>query len=169
MIALIAAPSALGTALAAIALAASFSPLMVWVRTERAALVPEHNRQRITGLLVAIDATAYVLGALAVRYAGFEPIALGAIATLATVLFVMLQLEPALAPAARVDARALPSLEEKLARLRAWLADNRDVVETRLAEAIPRLGLVKRANAPPAWGRRSRPRRSTRSCRSAWA
>ena len=65
--------SAIGPAFAAIALAASFSPLMVWVRTERAALVPEHNRQRITGLLVAVDSTAYVLGALAVRYVGFEP------------------------------------------------------------------------------------------------
>src|SRR6187455_21544 len=101
MIALIAAPSALGTALAAIALAASFSPLMVWVRTERAALVPEHNRQRVSGLLVAIDATAYVLGALAVRYGGFEPVALGAIASLATVLFALLHLEPGMAPAAR--------------------------------------------------------------------
>src|SRR6187455_3214556 len=106
MAALIATPSALGTAIAAIALAASFSPLMVWVRTERAGLVPEHNRQRITGLLVAIDATAYVLGALAVRYAGFEPVALGAIATLATGLFVMLQLERGAMPAARADARA---------------------------------------------------------------
>jgi hypothetical protein len=152
MAALIATPSALGTALAAIALAASFSPLMVWVRTERAGLVPEHNRQRITGLLVAIDATAYVLGALAVRYAGFEPMALGAIATLATALFVLLQLERGALPAARAGARALPPLDEKLAHLRAWLADNRDVVETRLAEAIPRLGLVKRANVPPSWG-----------------
>ncbi|MFI4924215.1 MAG: hypothetical protein ACHQJ7_03625 [Vicinamibacteria bacterium] len=152
MIALIAVPTALGTALAAIAMAASFSPLMVWVRTERAALVPEHNRQRITGLLVAVDATAYVLGALAVRYAGFEPVALGAIATLATALFVLLQLEPSAAPLARADALALPSLEEKLARLRVWILDNRDVVETRLAEAIPRLGMVKRANAPPSWG-----------------
>jgi hypothetical protein len=125
---------------------------MVWVRTERATLVPEHNRQRITGLLVAVDATAYVLGALAVRYAGFEPVALGAIASLATVLYVLLHLEPGVAPAARADVPALPSLDEKLARLRAWLADNRDVVETRLAEAIPRLGLVKRANPPPAWG-----------------
>jgi hypothetical protein len=152
MVALIATPSALGTAIAAIALAASFSPLMVWVRTERAGLVPEHNRQRITGLLVAIDATAYVLGALAVRYAGFEPAALGAMATVATALFVLLQLERGAAPAARAEARPLPSLDEKLARLRAWLADHRDVVETRLAEAIPRLGLVKRANAPASWG-----------------
>jgi len=152
MIALIAMPSALGTALAAIALAASFSPLMVWVRTERATLVPEHNRQRISGLLVAVDATAYVLGALAVRYGGFEPVALGAIASLATVLFALLHLEPGMAPAARADVHALPSLDEKLARLRAWLVENRDVVETRLAEAIPRLGLVKRANPPPAWG-----------------
>src|SRR6185436_12020450 len=101
MIALIAMPSALGTALAAIALAASFSPLMVWVRTERATLVPEHNRQRICGLLVAVDATAYVLGALAVRYGGFEPVALGAIASLATALFALLHLEPRMAPAAR--------------------------------------------------------------------
>ena len=152
MVALIAAPSALGTALAAIALAASFSPLMVWVRTERAALVPEHNRQRVTGLLVAVDATAYVAGAVTVRYAGFEPTALGAIAVLATLLFATLHLGPRVAPAARVETLALPPLDEKLARLRAWLADHRDLVETRLAEAVPRLGLVKRANAPPSWG-----------------
>lgn len=152
MAALIAAPTALGTALAAIALAASFSPLMVWVRTERAALVPEHNRQRISGLLVAIDATAYVLGALAVRYAGFEPAALGAIATLATLLFLLLQGEQRAASATRDATPALPPLDEKLARLRLWIADNRDLIETRLAEAIPRLGLVKRAVAPPTWG-----------------
>jgi hypothetical protein len=151
MAALIVVPTALGTALAAIALAASFSPLMVWVRTERAALVPEHNRQRISGLLVAIDATAYVLGALAVRYAGFEPAALAAIAALAPVMFVLLQVQPRTAPAARGAATSLPPLDEKLARLRAWIADNRDLVETRLAEAIPRLGLVKRAAAPPSW------------------
>ena len=81
MAALVLAETALASALAAVALAASFSPLMVWVRTERAGLVPEHNRQRIAGLLVAVDATAYVLGALAVRYGGFEPASLAAIAT----------------------------------------------------------------------------------------
>lgn len=152
MVALIVVPTALGTALAAVALAASFSPLMVWVRTERAGLVPEHNRQRISGLLVAIDATAYVLGALAVRYAGFEPAALAAIAALATLLFALLQVEPRASPAARDAVPALPPLDEKLARLRLWIADNRDLIETRLAEAIPRLGLVKRAVPPPSWG-----------------
>ena len=152
MIALIAAPSAIGTAIAAIALAASFSPLMVWVRTERAAMVPEHNRQRITGLLVAVDATAYVLGALAVRYAGFEPYALAAMATLVAVLYGLLQVDPRAATAVRVDAPVLPSLDEKLARLRVWIAENRDLVETRLADAIPRLGLVKRGTPLPSWG-----------------
>ncbi|MEO8487848.1 MAG: hypothetical protein ABI585_16095, partial [Betaproteobacteria bacterium] len=151
MIALIAVPSAIGTALAAIALAASFSPLVVWVRTERAGLVPEHNRQRITGIIVAIDATAYVLGGLSVRYAGFEPAALGGMTVAAAALFLLLQAAPRAAIAVRIEAPGLPSLDEKLARLRAWLAENRDVVETRLAEAIPRLGLVKRAVAPLAW------------------
>lgn len=151
MAALVLAQSALATALAAIALAASFSPLMVWVRTERAALVPERNRQRVTGLLVAIDAMSYVLGALAVRYAGFEPLALVAIASLAGVLYVALHVPSRAAPAVRVVAPALPPLDEKLARLRAWLAANRESVEARLAEAVPRLGLVKRAVAPPGW------------------
>ena len=143
--------SALATALAAIALASSFSPLMVWVRTERAALVPEHRRQRITGLLVAVDATSYVLGAFAVRYAGFEPPAFFAIAAAAGALFVALQRPPRSAPIVRADAPALPPLDEKLANLRTWLAANRDAVEARLEEAVPRLGLVKRAVAPPDW------------------
>lgn len=151
MAALIVAPSALGSALAAIALAASYSPLMVWVRTERAALVPEHNRQRVAGLLVAIDACSYVLGALAVRYAGFEPAALASIAFAAGVLFVLLQRPARAAPAVRAAPVALPSIDEKLARLRAFIAAHRDEIEARLAEAVPRLGLVKRAVAPPSW------------------
>lgn len=151
MTALVVAESALASALAAIALAASFSPLLVWVRTERAALVPGHNRQRIAGLLVAIDATAYVLGALAVRYAGFEPAALAAIAVAASALFALLHVEPRRAAAPAVAVRALPPLDEKLARFRAWLESHRGVVEARLVEAAPRLGLVKRAVAPPGW------------------
>lgn len=152
MAALVLAESALASAMAAVALAASFSPLMVWVRTERAGLVPEHNRQRIAGLLVAIDATAYVLGALAVRYSGFEPAALVAIATGATVLFALLHVQRRPAPAAKAEvAAALPPLDEKLARFRAWLEAHRGLIESRLAEAVPRLGLVKRAIAPPGW------------------
>ena len=153
MIALIAAPSAIGTAIAAIALAASFSPLMVWVRTERAALVPEHNRQRITGLLVAVDATAYVLGALAVRYAGFEPVRArrdgdarrGA-------------LRPAAGRAARRDrgsrrcARAAVARREARAPPRCGSPRTATSSRSRLADAIPRLGLVKRATPLPAWG-----------------
>ncbi|MFO1283526.1 MAG: hypothetical protein U1F51_13905 [Burkholderiales bacterium] len=152
MTALAAGGTALASALAAIALAASFSPLVVWVRTERAALVPEHNRQRISGLLVAVDSTAYVLGAVTVRYAGFEPAALAAIATVAAAMFVALHL-PARSPArARAPAvTGLPPLDEKLARLREYVALHRDVIETRLADAVPRLGLVKRASAPDAW------------------
>ncbi|CAG0956355.1 hypothetical protein BURK1_00473 [Burkholderiales bacterium] len=151
MAALIVADSALASAFAAVALAASYSPLMVWVRTERAALVPEHNRQRISGLLVAIDAMAYVLGALAVRYAGFEPAALAAIAAVAAMLFVLLHAAPRAAPTARRADIALPALDEKLVRYRAWLEAHRAVIEERLAEALPRLGLVKRAAAPPDW------------------
>lgn len=151
MAALVLAETALASALAAVALAASFSPLMVWVRTERAGLVPEHNRQRIAGLLVAVDATAYVLGALAVRYGGFEPASLAAIATVATMLFALLQVQPRRAPAATSEVALLPPLDEKLARFRAWLEAHRGLVEARLADAVPRLGLVKRAVAPPGW------------------
>ncbi|MEP7183197.1 MAG: hypothetical protein ABI886_13515 [Betaproteobacteria bacterium] len=152
LVALIAGDSAVATAFAAIALAASFSPLMVWVRTERAALVPEHNRQRVSGLLVAIDSTAYLAGALAVRYVGFDPAALTAIAAVAALLFISLQGRPELAPAARAGALVgLPPLAVKLARYRDYLALHRDIIETRLAAAVPRLGLVKRAVAPPTW------------------
>ncbi|MBE7522790.1 MAG: hypothetical protein HS109_10455 [Burkholderiales bacterium] len=151
MAALSLAGSALATALAAIALAASFSPLLVWVRAERAALVPEGRRQRIAGLLVAIDATSYVLGALAVRYAGFEPLALFAIAAAAAALFVALHVPLRTGSTVHVSAPPLPPLDEKLAHLRAWLAANQEAVEARLEEAVPRLGLVKRAVAPPDW------------------
>jgi len=153
MAALVIGDTAIASALAAIALAASFSPLMVWVRTERAALVPEQQRQRIAGVLVAVDSSAYVLGAVTVRYAGFDPATLTAIATVAALMFVALHLpgRPAAAPRTGPAARVLPPLEEKLARLRAHLAMHRDVIETRLAEAVPRLGLVKRAHAPPDW------------------
>lgn len=151
MAALATGETAIASAAAAIALAAAFSPLVVWVRTERAALVPEHNRQRISGLLVAVDSSAYVLGAVTVRYAGFDPAALATIATVAAALFVGLHL-PARAPRARGHTEVgLPPLDEKLARLRAYVQVNRDMIETRLAEAIPRLGLVKRATAPAAW------------------
>ena len=45
----------------------------------------------------------------------------------------------------------LPPLDEKLAHFRAWLEAHRGLVEARLADAVPRLGLVKRAVAPPGW------------------
>ena len=145
--------SALAVAFAALALAASFSPLLVWVRQQRAALVPPGNRQRVAGVIVALDSLAYVAGAVVVQVTGFATSTLGALALIATVLFVGLVYgartrvpAPAKAAAASV---ALPPLAEKLAIYRRYLADHRAFIETRLADAVPRLGLVKRATPPP--------------------
>jgi hypothetical protein len=144
--------SALAVAFAALALAASFSPLLVWVRQQRAALVPPANRQRVAGVLVALDSLAYVAGALVVQASGFAATTLGALALLATVLFVgmIYGARPRVpAPARAAAAIGLPPLAEKLAIYRRYLADQRAFIETRLADAVPRLGLVKRATPPP--------------------
>jgi hypothetical protein len=148
LIALTHSQSALAVAFAALALAASFSPLLVWVRQQRAALVPSGNRQRVSGVLVALDSLAYVAGALVVQATGFESGTLGVLAIVAALLFVALLYGSRSRVAARVAA-ALPPLAEKLAVYRRYLADQRAYIETRLADAVPRLGLVKRATPPP--------------------
>ncbi|HSV20935.1 MAG TPA: hypothetical protein VLR71_21160 [Casimicrobiaceae bacterium] len=149
--------SALAVAFAALALAASFSPLLVWVRQQRAELVPPGNRHRVAGVLVALDSLAYVAGALAVQITGFAMSTLGALALIAALLFVAL----VYGARSRVPARAirpgpatnnaLPPLAEKLAIYRRYLHDQRAFIETRLADAVPRLGLVKRATPPPTY------------------
>ena len=135
------------------ALAASFSPLLVWVRQPRAALVPPGNRQRVAGVLVALDSLAYVAGALdraddrlrqrhARRARRASPRCCSSGCCTA----------PARAcrpPPASTAARRLPPLAEKLAIYRRYLSDQRAFIETRLADAVPRLGLVKRATPPP--------------------
>jgi hypothetical protein len=144
--------SALAVAFAALALAASFSPLLVWVRQQRAALVPSGNRQRVAGVLVALDSLAYVAGALVVQVTGFAATTLGALALVATLLFVALVYGSRTrvpAPARALPARTLPPLADKLAIYRRYIAENRAFIETRLADAVPRLGLVKRASPPP--------------------
>jgi hypothetical protein len=142
--------SALAVAFAALALAASFSPLLVWVRQQRAALVPPGNRQRVSGVLVALDSLAYVAGALVVQATGFASGTLGVLAIVATLLFVALIYGARVRVPAQMRAHvALPPLAEKLAVYRRYLADQRAFIETRLADAVPRLGLVKRATPPP--------------------
>lgn len=144
--------SALAVAFAALALAASFSPLLVWVRQLRAALVPPGNRQRVAGVLVALDSLAYVAGAIVVQLTGFATSTLGALALVATLLFVGMLYGARTrvpVPARASAASALPPLAEKLAIYRRYLADQRAFIETRLADAVPRLGLVKRATPPP--------------------
>jgi hypothetical protein len=143
--------SALAVAFAALALAASFSPLLVWVRQQRMALVPPANRQRVSGVLVALDSLAYVAGALVVQVSGFASGTLGALAIVAALLFVgLLYGTRTRVPApATATAQPLPPLAEKLATYRRYLADQRAYIETRLADAVPRLGLVKRATPPP--------------------
>ncbi len=145
--------SALAVACAALGLAASFSPLLVWVRQQRAALVPPGNRQRVSGVLVALDSLAYVAGAIVVQTTGFASGALGTIAVLAAVLFVSLLYgagRRVTAPALAI-VPALPPLADKLAIYRRYLSDQRVFIETRLADAVPRLGLVKRATPPPTY------------------
>jgi len=143
--------SALAVACAALGLAASFSPLLVWVRQSRAALVPAGNRQRVAGVLVALDSLAYVAGALIVQTTGFASGTLGALAVIAALLFVGLLYGGRTRVAAPATAAqpALPPLAEKLAIYRRFLSDQRAYIETRLSEAVPRLGLVKRATPPP--------------------
>jgi hypothetical protein len=148
LIALTHSASALAVAFAALALAASFSPLLVWVRQQRAALVPGGNRQRVSGVLVALDSLAYVAGALVVQATGFASGTLGVLALVAAVLFVALLFGSRSRVVASVTA-ALPPLAEKLAIYRRYLADQRAYIESRLADAVPRLGLVKRATPPP--------------------
>lgn len=151
LLALTHAGSAVGVALAALALAASFSPLLVYVRQQRAALVPTGNRQRVSGVLVALDSLAYVAGAVVVQTAGFASATLGAIALIATVLFAAMTFAARVRGPVPAQAQpsALPPLAEKLAIYRRYLSEQREYIETRLAEAVPRLGLVKRATPPP--------------------
>jgi len=142
--------SALAVAFAALALAASFSPLLVWVRQQRMALVPPANRQRVSGVLVALDSLAYVAGALVVQISGFASGTLGALAIVAALLFVgLLYGARTRVPTPAAVTQPLPPLAEKLATYRRYLADQRAFIETRLADAVPRLGLVKRATPPP--------------------
>ncbi len=150
LVALTSGESALAVAFAALVLAACFSPLLVWVRQKRAELVPAGHRQRVSGVLVAIDSLAYVLGALVVQTAGFSPQALGAFALGASLLFAVLVFGLRTPAPARVKfERVLPSLDEKLAVYRGYLAEHRQAIEARLADAVPRLGLFKRASPPP--------------------
>jgi hypothetical protein len=150
LIALTHAATALGVALAALALAAAFSPLLVYVRQQRAGVVPRGDRQRVSGVLVALDSLAYVAGALVVQLTGFASATLGVIALVATLLFAAMMLAArARAPQPAGARVVLPPLAEKLAVYRRYLADQRAYIETRLADAVPRLGLVKRASPPP--------------------
>jgi hypothetical protein len=116
-------------------------------RSARAGRQPPARRRRSRRL----DSLAYVAGALIVQTTGFASGTLGVLAVIAALLFVGLlygaRTRVAAPPAAAQP--ALPPLAEKLAIYRRFLSDQRAYIETRLSDAVPRLGLVKRATPPP--------------------